>query len=247
VKPALGPHKNFRNSYYSSLKLHSPSLPSPSDMAAVQARNSELRRVRSIEREQQRQQQRQAGLRGAPASASVGDARERTELPPRRQLDFERDPALTASGRSVTIGALGSAANKKSAVVRKASAPAAAVAAEVSTPNSGGKRLSAGSGGSEAGAVDAPTKAKLQRPIWVRHTRHRTRTTAHAHAHAPPHTHHCTGTRAYTCAYGRQARDSEHTNCGLCEATFSLVVRRVPPPSTAQPRRDRRLSLECSR
>lgn len=188
VKPALGPHKNFRNSYYSSLKLHSPSLPSPSDMAAVQARNSELRRVRSIEREQQRQQQRQAGLRGAPASASMGDARERTELPPRRQLDFERDPALTASGRSVTIGAIGSAANKKSAVVRKASTPAAAVAAEVSTPNSGGKRLSAGSGGSEAGAVDAPTKAKLQRPIW--------------------------------------ARDSEHTNCGLCEATFSLVVRR---------------------
>ncbi|ELR21632.1 RUN domain containing protein [Acanthamoeba castellanii str. Neff] len=165
VKPALGPHKNFRNSYYSSLKLHSPSLPSPSDMAAVQARNSELRRVRSIEREQQRQQQRQAGLRGAPASASVGGARERTELPPRRQLDFERDPALTASGRSVTIGALGSAANKKSAVVRKA--PAAAVAAEVSTRNSGGKRLSAGSGGSEAGAVDAPTKAKLQRPIWI--------------------------------------------------------------------------------
>jgi hypothetical protein len=219
VKPALGPHKNFRNSYYSSLKLHSPSLPSPSDMAAVQARNSELRRVRSIEREQQRQQQRQAGLRGAPASASVGDARERTELPPRRQLDFERDPALTASGRSVTIGAIGSAANKKSAVVRKAPAPAAAVAAEVSTPNSGGKRLSAGSGGSEAGAVDAPTKAKLQRPIWVRHTRHCTRTR----------------TRAYTCAYGRQARDSEHTNCGLCEATFSLVVRRVPPLHSAAP------------
>jgi hypothetical protein len=167
VQPAIGPHKNFRHSYYSSLMLSSPSTPS-TDLTAVQARNLELRRVRSIEREKRQQAQSNNG--GTPAS--VGETRERTEMPPRR-LDFKRDPALTASGRSVTINSLGPAAKS---VVQKPSAVAAAdddIDYDVQRrPQPIRKRLSMDSVDDTSKAMNITTrqahKAKLQRPIWVR-------------------------------------------------------------------------------
>jgi hypothetical protein len=143
VKPALGFRKNFRNSYYTSLKLHTPSPPSSNDMAAILARNSELRRMRSVEREK-RMRSNGGGdssvSSSAPMSAAAvsgeraGGGRERTELP-RRRLDFEQHEAgalTTSSGRSATLGALASEGAQKG--VAKGGAAATVTKSQPTTP-----------------------------------------------------------------------------------------------------------------